>query len=79
MDKSFLRNKYKKVISSIKNKKQLDDIIFNKIIDLEEYNKNNHSFYSDLEPLYGLPYLFMDLDNFGYDGLVVQKKDIMSF
>ena len=41
--------------------------------------ENNHSFYSDLEPLYGLPYLFMDLDNFGYDRLVVQKKDIMSF
>lgn len=42
--------------------------------------ENNNSFYSDLEPtVHGLPYLFMDLDDYGYDRLVVQKKDIMSF
>ena len=40
MNKSFLRNKYKKVRVSIKNKEQLDDIILNKIINLEEYKKN---------------------------------------
>lgn len=42
--------------------------------------EDNFDFYSDLEPAaYGLPYLFMNLDDFGYDRLVVQKKDIMSF
>ena len=42
--------------------------------------ENNYSFYSDLEPtVYGLPYLFIDLDDYGSDKLVVQKKDIMSF
>lgn len=42
--------------------------------------ENNYSFYSDLEPtVNGLPYLFMDLDDYGSDRLVVQKKDIMSF
>ena len=49
-------------------------------IDNIEELENNYSFYSDLEPtVYGLPYLFMDLDDFGSDKLVVQKKDIMSF
>lgn len=48
----------------------------NSIQELEE----NFSFYSDLEPtVYGLPYLFIDLDEYGSDRLVVQKKDIMSF
>lgn len=48
----------------------------NSIQDLE----NNYSFYHDLEPtVYGMPYLFMDLDDFGSDRLVVQKKDVMSF
>ena len=42
--------------------------------------EHNYSFYSDLEPtVYNMPYLFMDLDDFGSDRLVVQKKDIMSF
>lgn len=42
--------------------------------------EDNYSFYSDLEPtVYGMPYLFMDLDDFGSDKIVVQKKDVMSF
>lgn len=48
----------------------------NSIEELED----DFSFYSDLEPtVYDLPYLFMDLDDYGSDRLVVQKKDIMSF
>lgn len=48
----------------------------NSIQELED----NFSFYSDLEPtVYGLPYLFIDLDDYGSDRLVIQKKDIMSF
>lgn len=42
--------------------------------------EDNYDFYSDLEPtVYGLPYLFVNLEDFGFDKLVVQKKDIMSF
>ena len=42
--------------------------------------KDNYEFYSDLEPtVYGLPYLYMDLEEYGFDKMVVQKKDIMSF
>jgi hypothetical protein len=42
--------------------------------------EDNYDIYSDLEPtVYGLPYLFIDLDDYGSDRLVVQKKDIMSF
>jgi CRISPR/Cas system-associated protein Cas10 (large subunit of type III CRISPR-Cas system) len=48
----------------------------NSIQELED----NFEFYSDLEPtVYGLPYLYMDLDEYGSDRLVVQRKDIMSF
>ena len=48
----------------------------NSIQELEE----NYDFYSDLEPtVFSLPYLFMNLDEYGFDRLVVQKKDIMSF
>ena len=47
---------------------------------IQELEDNFFSFYSDLEPtVYGLPYLFMELDDYGSDRLVVQKKDIMSF
>ena len=42
--------------------------------------EDNYGFYSDSEPTtYGLSYLFMDLNDYGSDRLVVQKKDIMSF
>ena len=48
----------------------------NSIQELED----NFDFYSDLEPtVHGLPYLFMNLDEYGSDRLVVQRKDIMSF
>lgn len=41
MDKQILRNKYKKIRKNIKNKEELDKIIFNKIINLEEYKQSN--------------------------------------
>ena len=42
--------------------------------------EDNYGFYSDSEPTtYGLPYLFVDLNDYGSDRLVAQKKDIMSF
>lgn len=40
MDKRILRNKYKEIRKNIKNKELLDDIIFNKIIELKEYKKS---------------------------------------
>lgn len=40
MDKQILRNKYKEIRKSIKNKELLDDSIFNKIIELKEYKEN---------------------------------------
>ena len=41
MNKQFLRNKYKEIRKNIKNKEQLNEIIFNKIIKLEEYKQSN--------------------------------------
>ena len=41
MNKQTLRNKYKEIRKNIKDKEKQDDIIFNKIINLEEYNKSN--------------------------------------
>lgn len=41
MDKQILRNKYKDIRKNIKGKEKQDDIILNKIINLEEYNKSN--------------------------------------
>lgn len=41
MNKQILRNKYKEIRKNIKNKEKLDNIIFNKIINLEEYKKSD--------------------------------------
>lgn len=42
--------------------------------------EDNIDFYSDLkDTIYGLPYLYMDLEEYGFDRMVVQKKDVMSF
>jgi len=40
MNKQILRNKYKEIRKNIKNKEEQDDIIFNKIINLEEYKQS---------------------------------------
>lgn len=40
MNKQVLRNRYKEIRKSIKNKELLDNIIFNKIIDLKEYKES---------------------------------------
>ena len=40
MDKKFLRNKYKEIRKNIKDKEEQDNIIFNKIINLEEYKQS---------------------------------------
>lgn len=40
MDKRILRNKYKEIRKNIKNRELLDDIIFNKIIELKEYKQS---------------------------------------
>lgn len=37
MNKQILRNKYKQIRKNIKDKEKLDNIIFNKIINLKEY------------------------------------------
>ena len=41
MDKQILRNKYKEIRKNISNKEEQDDIIFNKVINLEEYKQSN--------------------------------------
>ena len=41
MNKQFLRNKYKQIRKSILNIEEQDDIIFNKVINLEEYIQTN--------------------------------------
>lgn len=41
MDKQILRNKYKEIRKNIKNKEELDERIFNKIVNLEEYKKSD--------------------------------------
>lgn len=40
MNKQILRNRYKEIRKSIKNKELLDNIIFNKIIELKEYKES---------------------------------------
>lgn len=41
MNKQILRNKYKEIRKTIKDKEKQDKIIFNKVINLEEYKKSN--------------------------------------
>lgn len=41
MNKQILRNKYKEIRKNIKNKEVLDNRIFNKIIELEEYKQSD--------------------------------------
>ena len=41
MNKQILRNKYLKIRKNINNKKELDEKIFNQIINLKEYKKSN--------------------------------------
>lgn len=41
MDKQILRNKYKEIRRNISNKEEQDDIIFNKVINLEEYKQSD--------------------------------------
>ena len=41
MNKQILRNKYKDIRKNIKDKEKQNDIIFNKIINLEEYKQSN--------------------------------------
>ena len=41
MDKQILRNKYKEIRKNVSNKEEQDDIIFSKIINLEEYKESN--------------------------------------
>ena len=41
MNKQILRNKYKEIRKNIKNKEELDKIIFNKVINLEEYKQSD--------------------------------------
>ena len=41
MNKQILRNKYLKIRKNINNKKEIDDIIFNKVISLKEYKESN--------------------------------------
>ncbi len=41
MDKQILRNKYKEIRKNISNKEEQDNIIFNKVINLEEYKQSN--------------------------------------
>lgn len=37
MNKQILRNKYKQIRTNIKNKEEQDNIIFNKVVEIEEY------------------------------------------
>ena len=41
MNKQILRNKYKEIRKNIKDKEKQNDIIFNKIINLEEYKQSD--------------------------------------
>lgn len=41
MNKQILRNKYKEIRKNIKDKQELDNIIFSKVISLEEYKKSD--------------------------------------
>jgi len=41
MNKQILRNKYKEIRKNIKDKEAQDDIIFNKVINLEEYKQSD--------------------------------------
>lgn len=41
MDKQILRNKYKGIRKNILNKEEQDDMIFNKVINLEEYKQSD--------------------------------------
>ncbi len=41
MNKQILRNKYKEIRKNIKDKREQADLIFNKIINLKEYNQSN--------------------------------------
>ena len=41
MNKQILRNKYKEIRKKIKDKKEQDNVIFNKVINLEEYIKSD--------------------------------------
>ena len=41
MNKQFLRNKYKEIRKNIKDKEKQDCIIFNKVINLEEYKQSD--------------------------------------
>lgn len=41
MNKQILRNKYKEIRRNIKDREKQDNIIFNKIINLEEYKKSD--------------------------------------
>jgi hypothetical protein len=41
---------------------------------------NTGAFSYDIEPtVNGMPFLYIDLDEYGFDRLVIQKKDVMSF
>lgn len=41
---------------------------------------NTGAFSYDIEPtVNGMPYLYISLDEYGSDRLVIQKKDVMSF
>ncbi len=40
MNKQILRNKYKEIRKSISNKEEQDDVIFDKVINLEEYKQS---------------------------------------
>ena len=41
MNKQILRNKYKEIRKNIKNKEEQDNIIFNKVINLEQYKQSS--------------------------------------
>ena len=41
MDKQILRNKYKEIRKNILNKEEYDQVIFNKVINLEEYKQSD--------------------------------------
>ena len=41
MNKQILRNKYREIRKNINNKEKLDNIVFNKVINLEEYKQSD--------------------------------------
>ena len=54
----------------------MDETGINRIQDL----MNHYDFDYDFEPAsFNLPYAYISLDEYGYDRLVIQKKDIMKF